>query len=53
MSLREELTAHVSVGLMSLVGLALYSGSYSVTMAMGVSSRSHSAPIRFAHEMAT
>ena len=45
MSLREELTAHVSVGLMSLVGLALYSGSYSVTMAMGVSSRyAHNSP---------
>ena len=37
--LREELTAHVSVAFMSLIGLAVYSGSYSVTMAMGVSAQ--------------
>ena len=37
--LREELTAHVSVTFMSLIGLAVYSGSYSVTMAMGVSAQ--------------
>ena len=37
--LREELAAHVSVAFMSLIGLAVYSGSYSVTMAMGVSAQ--------------
>jgi hypothetical protein len=36
---REELTAYVSIGFMGLVGLAVYSGSYSITMAMGLSPR--------------
>lgn len=37
--MKEEIMAYVSVGFMGLVGLAVYSGAYSVTMAMGVSPR--------------
>ena len=37
--LKEELTAHVSVAFMSLIGMAIYSSSYSATMAMGISTR--------------
>ena len=37
--LRAELVGHVSVLLMSLLGVAMYSATYSITMAVGVSSK--------------
>lgn len=38
-SLRTELIGHVSVLLMSLLGIAMYSATYSVSMAVGASSK--------------
>ena len=37
--MREEMVGHVSTGGMALLGLAVYSGTYSITMASGASPR--------------